>query len=249
MSDSHRPTALVTGAARRIGRSIALHLHAMGYDVVAHYHRSTSDAQSLQLELNKRRENSCTLVCADICTSQGVAGLVSELGGTHNYLDVLVNNASGFEATPIESCTHDAFDSMVGSNLRGPYFLVQGLLPLLRVNGASIVNIVDTHVERPLPDFNVYGAAKAGLLSLTRSLAVELAPDIRVNAIAPGAILWPEGGDAYSKAERERAVLNTPLQRMGAPQDIAETVGFLAQGAQFITGQVLVVDGGKGLVT
>lgn len=249
MSDASRPTALVTGAARRIGRSIAQHLHTLGYDIAAHYHRSAAEAESLQLELNQQRENSCTLISADLCTAQGVAELVSAVDSAYDHLDVLVNNASGFEATPIESCTYEAFDSMLGSNLRGPYFLTQGLLPLLRIQGASIVNIVDTHVERPLPDFNVYGAAKAGLVSLTRSLAVELAPAIRVNAIAPGAILWPEGGDAYSTEERERTVLNTPLQRMGAARDIAETVGFLAQSANFMTGQVLVVDGGKGLVT
>lgn len=238
----------MTGAARRIGRGIALHLHSMGYDIAVHYHRSASDAETLADLLNARRNNSCALYCADLCSAQGVAGLVEEVSSALSSLDVLVNNASGFSATPLESCTPEAFDSMIGSNLRGPYFLIQGLLPLLRVEGASIVNIVDTHVERPLADFNVYGAAKAGLVSLTRSLAVELAPAIRVNAIAPGAILWPENGDAYSEQEREQAVRNTPLQRMGSAQDIAETVGFLARDAAFVTGQVLTVDGGKGLI-
>lgn len=240
---------LVTGAARRIGRAIASHFHARGFDVAVHYHRSQSDAIQLQAKLNSQREGSCQLFAADLDCPEDLARLVGKMTAAYESLAVLVNNASGFEATELEQCTRGDFDKMIGSNLRGPYFLIQGLLPLLRVSGASIVNIVDTHVERPLPGFNVYGAAKAGLASLTRSLAIELAPAIRVNAVAPGAILWPETGSAYSDEERERTIARTPLQRMGSAEDIAATVAFLACDADFITGQVLAVDGGRGLVS
>lgn len=240
---------MVTGAARRIGRSVANRLHDLGYDLAVHYRRSEADAASLQLELNRRRPGSCEIFCADIGQPDGVAELIRNVNATYDHLDVLVNNASGFEATPLATCTYAEFDTMLASNLRGPYFLIQGLLPLLRERGGSIVNILDTHVERPLPHFNAYGAAKAGLASLTRSLAVELAPAIRVNGVAPGAILWPETGGAYSEDERQRALDNTPLQRMGAPEDIATAVAFFAAEAGFVTGQILNVDGGKGLVS
>ena len=174
--------------------------------------------------------------------------LVTEVLAQYPAIDLLVNNASSFLPTPIESCTPAQFDSLLGANLRGPYFLIQGLLPGMRSGGASIVNILDVHMERPLKDFNVYGATKAGLASLTRSLAVELGPDIRVNGVAPGAILWPEGDDSYDEAMRERTVQQTPLKRLGEPMDIARTVGFLACEAPFITGQVITVDGGRSLL-
>ncbi len=240
--------ALITGAARRIGREIAQHLHGLGYDVAVHYHRSEEEAHALRDALNAQRADSCVCFAADLASPAGVTSLAQAVTAHFERLDVLVNNASGFEATPIETCTHAQFDAMIDSNLRGPYFLIQGLLPLLRASRGSIVNILDTHVERPLPQFNVYGAAKAGLAALTRNLAVELGPEVRVNGVAPGAILWPESGDAYSEADRHRAIENTPLKRMGSPPDIAQVVGFLARDAQFVTGQVLAVDGGKGLV-
>ena len=242
-------TALVTGAARRIGRATAAHLHALGYDVAIHYRHSQGDAQSLCEELNAQRPDSCACFGADLASADGVAALAEAICQRYGSLQVLVNNASGFEPTPIETCAQEDFDAMIDSNLRGPYFLIQGLLPLLRRRGGSIVNILDTHVEKPLPRYNVYGAAKAGLASLTRSLAVELAPDIRVNGVAPGAILWPESGDAYSEEDRARAIADTPLQRMGEVGDIAEVVGFLARDARYVTGQVIAVDGGKGLAS
>ena len=241
--------AVVTGGAKRIGRAIATHLHALGFDIALHYRSSARDAQTLADELQQLRAGSCHLFQADLEDPAQVSALAESLLAKYASIDVLVNNASGFEPTPVEDCTPAQFDSMLGSNLRGPYFLVQGLLPALRAGGGSIINIVDVHVDRPLPHFNAYGAAKAGLASLTRSLAVELGPAIRVNGIAPGAILWPEGGDAYSDAARERTVANTPLQRFGDPTDIARTVEFLACNAPFITGQVIVVDGGRSLVS
>ena len=240
--------ALVTGGAQRIGRAIVLHLHALGFDIALHYRSSASAAQELAAELQEERADSCQLFKADLEIPAQVDSLGKSLLSKYASIDLLVNNASAFEPTPVETCTQAQFDSMLGSNLRGPYFLVQSVLPALRNGGASIINIVDVHVDRPLPHFNVYGAAKAGLASLTRSLAVELAPAIRVNGIAPGAILWPEGEGAYDDDARVRTVAHTPLQRMGDPVDIARTVEFLACNAPFITGQIIVVDGGRGLV-
>lgn len=243
-----RKTALVTGGAQRIGREIACHLHARGFDIALHYRSSSAAASELSGELNRVREGSCATVQGALDTDAAIAGIVEQVHTVCDSLELLVNNASGFEPTPIERCTPDQFDAMIASNLRGPYFLIQGLLPLLRAAGGSIVNIVDVHVDRPLRDFNVYGAAKAGLASLTRSLAVELGPQIRVNGVAPGAILWPEGEEAYDADTRAQTLAQTPLGRMGEPLDIARAVAFLAEDAPFVTGQVIAVDGGRGLV-
>ncbi|MFT4614114.1 MAG: pteridine reductase [Bacteroidia bacterium] len=240
--------AVITGAALRIGRSLATHLHACGYDIALHYRRSEAAARDIADTLCAQRASSCTLFCADLSEPAQVSELSREILATYPRIDLLVNNASGFEATPLQDATPAQFDVMIDSNLKGPYFLIQGLLPGLLATRGCIVNIVDVHVERPLPGFNVYGAAKAGLASLTRSLAVELGPDIRVNGVAPGAVLWPEGDDAYDEATRKRTVANTPLQRLGEPLDIARTVAFLADDAPFITGQVITVDGGRNLV-
>jgi pteridine reductase len=241
--------AVVTGGARRIGREIVLHLHQLGFDIGLHYRSSADSARELADELCRVRSGSCELFQADLQEQAQVSGLASQLLTRYPAIDLLVNNASGFASTPIETCTPEQFDNMLDANLRGPYFLIQGLLPALRAHRASIVNLLDVHVERPLPEFNVYGAAKAGMASLTRSLAVELAPDIRVNGIAPGAILWPEDDASYDVAMRAKTIDETPLKRMGNPQDIARTVGFLACDAPFITGQILVVDGGRSLVS
>lgn len=243
-----KKTALVTGGAQRIGREIACHLHARGYDIALHYRSSSRDAAELAAQLNGARDESCFLVQGALDTPPDVAAVVEQVKSGCAAVDLLVNNASGFQPTPVAGCTPEQFDAMIGSNLRGPYFLVQGLLPLLRAAGGNIVNIVDVHVDRPLPDFNVYCAAKAGLASLTRSLAVELGPEIRVNAVAPGAILWPEDDAAYDAQTREQTVAQTPLRRLGEPADIARAVAFLAEDAPFVTGQVITVDGGRGLV-
>lgn len=240
---------MVTGGARRIGGAIASHLHTLGFDIALHYRNSSDSAQALADELCAERPDSCRLFQADLQDEAQVGALATELLECYPSIEVLVNNASSFLATPIDSCTPAQFDSLVGANLRGPYFLIQGLLPGLRSGAASIINILDVHIDTPLKDFNVYGAAKAGLASLTRSLAVELGPHIRVNGVAPGAILWPEGDDSYDAAMREHTVQQTPLKRLGEPMDIARTVGFLACDAPFITGQVIRVDGGRSLVS
>jgi pteridine reductase len=176
--------ALVTGAAQRIGSEIARRLHREGFDIALHYRSSARAAQALEDELNEARAGSCELFRADLAVKADTRQLGQAVLARYGQLDLLVNNASGFEATPIATCTEDAFDSMLASNLKGPYFLIQSLLRGLRESGGSIVNILDVHIDQPLRDFNAYCAAKAGLASLTRSLAVELGPDIRVNGVA-----------------------------------------------------------------
>ena len=244
-----KKVALVTGGAKRIGRTIALHLHALGFDIALHYCRSADAAQVLVDELCDKRPDSCRLFQADLQDQAQISALASELLANYPAIELLVNNASSYFPTPIQTCTPAQFDSLIVANLRGPYFLIQGLLPGMQSGTASIVNILDVHMDIPLRDFNVYGATKAGLASLTRSMAVELGPDIRVNGVAPGAILWPEGDDSYDDKMREHTLQQTPLKRSGEPLDIARTVAFLACEAPFITGQVIKVDGGRSLVS
>ncbi len=247
MQDDTGRVAVVTGGARRIGRAIARHLHRRGFDIALHYRGSLDSAQVLAGELRAERGDSCTLFQADLEDTEQVASLARDIINQFGNVDLLVNNASGFTPTPIETCSPQAFDSMLNANLRGPYFLVQGLLPALQPGGGCIVNLLDVHADRPLRDYNAYCAAKAGLASLTRSLALELAPGIRVNGVAPGAILWPEDEGSYDEAMRRKTIEMTPLQRLGDPDDIAATVAFLACDAPFVTGQVIAVDGGRGL--
>lgn len=249
MQQKARRVAAITGGAKRIGGAIATHLHHLGFDIALHFRSSRDSAQALADTLCGDRADSCCLFQADLQDQKQVAALTEELLGCYRSIDLLVNNASGFTTTPIETCTPVQFDNMLDTNLRGPYFLIQGLLPAMRSGNASIVNILDVHVDRPLRDFNAYGAAKAGLASLTRSLAVELGPDIRVNGVSPGAILWPEEDDTYDISMREDTLRNTPLKRLGEPMDIARTVGFLTNDAPFITGEIIVVDGGRSLVS
>lgn len=241
-------TALVTGAAQRIGAEICRHLHAAGFSIALHYRRSATAAQALANDLNSQRPDSCRLYQADLTDRNQVSQLAQAvLADTQGELAALVNNASGFRPTPFAGCSESSFDSMVNSNLKGPFFLTQALLPGLRHSGGCVVNIIDVHAERPLNEFSAYCAGKAGLASLTRSLALELAPDIRVNGVAPGAILWPDDKVAYSDQDRVDTIARTPLQRLGEPADIAATVRFLATEAPFITGQILSVDGGRTL--
>ena len=240
--------ALVTGGAKRIGRAIAIHLHHLGFDIALHYRSSAEQATALADELLGLRINSCQLFQADLGNQEQLCAFTAALCERYSSVDLLVNNASSFMPTPIEDCPTKQFDDLLDANLRGPYFLIQGLLPLMQSRGASIINLTDVNIHRPLHHYSAYTAAKAGMASLTRSLAVELAPHIRVNGIAPGAILWPEESDTYDASMREKVIEHTPLKRLGEPLDIARTVGFLACDAPFITGQVVVVDGGWSLV-
>ena len=237
--------ALVTGAAKRIGAVIASTLHAAGANVAIHYNRSAADAEKLAAELNGRRKGSAFTVAADmldIAAVERMAKEVVERIGT-GRLDVLVNNASNFYPTPIGTITLEQWDDLVGSNLKAPLFLSQALLPELRAARGVIVNIVDVHSQRPLRDHPVYGPAKAGLAMLTRSLAKDLGPDVRVNGVSPGAILWPD--DGMSDALRAAIIKQTALKRTGEPEDIAAAVLFLVRDAPYVTGQIIAVDGGR----
>jgi pteridine reductase len=236
-------TALITGAARRVGAAIARELHAAGANVVIHYRSSARDAEALVAEFNAARPDSAALRQADLLDMASLPGLSDFAVRTFGALDVLINNASTFYPTPIGRITPQDWDDLMGSNLKAPLFLSQAAAPALRASRGLILNIVDIHALRPLRDYTVYCAAKAGLHMVTRSLAKELGPEIRVNGISPGPVLWPEaGGD---DAGRAKIIERTILKRMGTPQDIARTALFFAASAPFVTGQVLAVDGGR----
>jgi pteridine reductase len=238
---------LVTGAARRIGAAIARRLHADGVRVVLHCNRSRAEAEALRGELEARRPGSTAIVHGDLLDVASPARVVEEAAAAFGALDGLVNNASSFYATPFGSIGAREWEDLVGTNLRAPLLLAQAAGPRLRERRGAIVNIVDIHAERPLPGFAVYSIAKAGLAGLTRALALELAPEVRVNGVAPGAILWPEAGRHFDPGERERVVGQTPLARIGDPDDVAGAVRYLLLDAPFVTGQILAVDGGRGL--
>ena len=237
-------TALVTGAAKRVGSAIARELHAAGVNVMLHYRRDAVGAEALVVELNALRPASAACLQADLLDIEVFPGLVEATMAHFGRLDVLVNNASSFFATPLGKIDLEAWDDLVGSNLKAPLFLTQAAAPYLRAVRGAVVNITDIHAERPLAGYPLYCAAKAGLLGLTRALAIELAPEVRVNAVAPGPILWPDD-NAFDHAARDEIVAHTLLQREGSPYDIARTVRFLVDDANYITGQVINVDGGR----
>jgi pteridine reductase len=236
--------ALVTGAAKRIGAVIARTLHDAGANVAIHYHSSASAADALVADLTSRRKGSAFAVSADVREVPEVERLArAVLERTGGRLDVLVNNASNFYPTPLGTVTEDHWHDLLGSNLKAPLFLSQAVLPALREARGSIVNIVDVHSQRPLRDHPVYGPAKAGLAMLTRSLAKDLGPDVRVNGVSPGAILWPD--DGMSEKLRAAIIKQTALKRTGEPEDIAGAVLFLVRDAPYVTGQIIAVDGGR----
>ena len=237
--------ALVTGAARRIGAAIARRLHAAGANVVLHYRGANADAAQLEKDLNAARPGSALKLKGDLLAPVAPKALVDAALQRFARLDILVNNASAFYPTPVGQIELGHWEELIGSNLRAPLFLAQAAAPQLALAGGAIVNIADIHAERPLKGYVVYSIAKAGLVALTRSLALELAPGVRVNAVAPGAIAWPEDGQ-FAPGERERIVATTPLARTGSPEDVARAVHFLA-GAPYVTGQILAVDGGRSI--
>jgi pteridine reductase len=242
---STKKTALVTGAAARIGAATARALHDRGCDLILHYNSSHDAAQALAESLNARRAGSATAVSADLSTADGVDRLVEHVSSGCDRISVLVNNASRFYPTRVGSTQAWQWDDLVNSNLRGPYFLVQGLLdPLRRANGC-VINLLDVHAERPMPNHAVYCISKAGLAMMTRALASELGPHIRVNGVAPGAILWPDKEPGES--EKQAILGRTALNRLGDPSDIAGAVAYLALDAPYVTGQILNVDGGRSL--
>ena len=237
-------TVLVTGAAKRVGRSIARELHAAGANIVVHYREAVDAAEALVAELNSARPESAGLVQADLLDCQALPGLVDYALDRFQRLDALVNNASSFFPTPLASIDLAAWDDLIGSNLKAPLFLTQAAAPHLKATHGAVVNITDIHAERPLAGFPLYCAAKAGLLGLTRALAIELAPEVRVNAVAPGPILWPDD-TSFDHEARDLIIDHTLLKRSGSPQDIARTVRFLLNDAPYVTGQVINVDGGR----
>jgi len=239
-------SALITGAARRVGAAIARRLHAAGASLVVHYQSSHREAHALQDELNAVRPQSVSLVQADLLDVAGLAELVKTTVAQCGRLDALVNNASSFLPTPVGEITEALWDDLVGSNLKAPLFLSQAAAPHLRKTNGVIINITDIHAERPLKNYVVYSVAKAGLAGLTRSLARELGPEVRVNGVAPGPILWPDD-DSFDAVTRQRVISHTLLKRVGDPDDIARAVHYLVVDAPYVTGQILAVDGGRSI--
>jgi len=236
---------LVTGAARRIGAAIVTCLHANGARVAIHYRSSGDDAAALAEALNRERANSAATFQADLLATDSLPQLLASVTEWGGRLDGLVNNASSFYPTPMGSITEQHWDELLGSNLKAPLFLSQAAAASLKETGGTIVNIVDIHAERPLRDHAVYGAAKAGLVMLTKSLAKDLAPAVRVNGVAPGAILWPENG--MTDSVQKNILEQIPLERAGDPADIARCVLFLMKDASYVTGQIIAVDGGRSI--
>ncbi|TQV71799.1 pteridine reductase [Exilibacterium tricleocarpae] len=244
---ANHPVALITGAARRIGAQIAETLHRADFNVVLHYRNSATAAEQLAATFNQRRPDSAICLAADLCQSTQVQHLAEQSQTQWGRVDALINNASSFYPTPIGSATEAQWDDLLGSNVKAPFFLSQALAAALTRQRGAIINIADIHADRPLAEHTVYCIAKAGNVMLTQSLARELAPAVRVNGIAPGAILWPEQAAELSDDGKQKVLGRVPLARPGAPADIAATVLFLLTGAPYITGQVIAVDGGRSL--
>lgn len=243
--DTDRRIALVTGGARRVGAEIARELHRAGMHVVIHCNRSVVDADVLAGELNAARAGSAAVETADLLAPGAAAALVERAAGRWGALDVVVNNASTFYPTPVGSVDDAQWEDLLGTNLRAPFFIAQAAAPLLRVREGAIVNIIDVHARRPLKGHAVYSTAKAGLAMLTRALARELGPQVRVNGVAPGAIEWPEAG--LSDEAKQAVVAATALKRRGHPIDVARMVRFLALDAPYVTGEIVAVDGGRSI--
>jgi len=236
---------LVTGGARRLGAAIGRRLHAAGADLVVHYHRSRVAAETLVAELESLRAGSAIAVPGDLHDVAHLPALVEAVVARFGRLDVLVNNASSFYPTPVGTITPAQFDDLVGTNLRAPLFLSQAAAPALRESRGLIINMVDIHGLRPLKAHPAYSAAKAGLVMLTKSLARELGPEIRVNGIAPGPVLWPERD--LDDGLKDEIIARTALKRPGSPEDIARAAYFFAADAPYVTGQIIAVDGGRSL--
>jgi pteridine reductase len=235
---------LITGGAKRVGAATCRRLHAAGANLMLHYRESAGEARLLQAELNNQRKDSVALIQADLLDLGKVQSIVDQSLQTFGKLDALVNNASSFFQTPVGEITAAQWEDLIGTNLRAPMFLAQAAAPALKKSQGAIVNITDIHAERPLKNYVVYSVAKAGLVGLTRSLARELAPEVRVNAVAPGPILWPDDA-AFDELSRQRIISHTPLRREGTPEDIAKAVHYLLADATYVTGETINVDGGR----
>ncbi|HEX4045313.1 MAG TPA: pteridine reductase [Gammaproteobacteria bacterium] len=237
--------ALVTGAARRVGAEIARVLHQAGMRVALHYHTSETAARLLCEQFNQQRPQSALAIAADLQAADSENKLIQQVIDQWQRLDVLVNNASQFYPTPLAEVTSATWEALLHSNVKAPFFLAQAAAPFLAAQQGSIINITDIHAERPLKAYSVYCISKAALLMATKALAKELAPNVRVNAVAPGAVCWPEGDNALSSTEQQKIIDRTLLARAGSPSDIAKAVLFFVRDADYVTGQILSVDGGR----
>ena len=240
----HDKVVLITGGGKRVGAAICRKLHASGAKLMLHFRNSAGEARLLQAELNGQRPDSVALIQADLLEVAKLPSLVDQTVLTFGRLDALVNNASSFFPTPVGAITPAVWNDLIGTNLQAPLFLAQAAAPALRKTQGSIVNLTDIHAERPLKNFVVYSIAKAGLVGLTRALAREMAPEVRVNAVAPGPVLWPDD-ESFDELSRQRIISHTPLRREGTPDDIAVAVYFLLAQAHYVTGVTLDVDGGR----
>ena len=240
-----KKTIFITGAAKRIGKEIALCVSEMGWNIIIHYNSSKNDAQVLADEINGINPDSAITVQGNLDVKEDVEKVINEVRDAFPTIDLLINNASTFYPTPIEDISEEHWDKLVGSNLKGPLFLIKGLKDKLKESKGSILNITDTNLSKGVANYSIYSAAKAGLESITKGLARELAPDIKVNAIAPGAMLEPPDV-TWTEEQKSKVISSIPLNRMGSEKDISEAVKFLAK-SNYITGQIIKVDGGRSL--
>lgn len=237
--------ALITGGAKRVGAAIVRHLHGKGWQIVLHYRASHAQACALADELNEQRAQSVVCVQADLLQIDQLPKLVDCAVAHFGRLDALINNASSFFPTPLGQITEASWDDLIGSNVKAPLFLSQAAAAELKKTGGCIVSIADIHVNRPMPEHAVYSIGKAGLVTMTQALARDLAPQVRVNAVAPGANLWPDAESVFDAEQRAQIESSIPLGRVGSPLDLARTIAFLIEDAPYITGQIINVDGGR----
>lgn len=246
-SVSANKVVLITGGAKRVGAAIAQQLHACGFNVMIHYRTSKAEAQALENTLNTKRADSAAIVQADLLDVANLPNLISKTLDTFGRLDALINNASSYFATQLDEINEEHWQDLVGSNLKAPMFLSKTAAEPLNSTQGCIINITDMHIERPKKGYIIYSVAKAGLVTLTKSLAHELSPNVRVNAVAPGPVQWPENNPQFDEEYRQNVINQTLLKRIGNPQDVAKAVAFLVNDAPFITGHILAVDGGRSL--
>jgi pteridine reductase len=244
-SFNERPVALITGGAKRVGAVIARTLHASGYDLALHCRHSIAEAQALAAELSQQRADSVLVLQADLTDTRNLPQLIDAALARYGRLDALVNNASAFYDTPIDRASIEQWNDLFASNAQAPFFLTQAALPALRAAHGAIVNLVDIYAERSIANYPIYVMAKGALAAMTRTLALDLAPDIRVNGVAPGAVMWPSDGKSYD--DQQAMMARTPLGRAGTPEDVAATVLWLLRDAPFVTGQIIRVDGGRSI--
>lgn len=240
-----RPVALITGAGKRVGAVIARTLHAAGYDLALHYRHSATETELLAASLERQRSGSTYTVQAELADTDALPGVIERVVTRYGRFDALVNNASAFYPTPVGSATTAQWNELFASNVQAPFFLAQAATPALREAHGAIVNLVDIYAERPLANHPLYCMAKAALAAMTRSLALDLGPEVRVNGVAPGAVMWPSDGKPFD--DQQAMLARTPLQRAGSPEDVAGAVLWLLRDAPFVTGQIIRIDGGRTL--